>query len=146
MALHFSRNKVFTDPQMRVHTCTYCFQLLFDIWLLKCATSQADAWHPKLPLRPILHSTSGFGWAKLDFRDSVLLKFRVPFLNTGSQNGVTWIKGVFLQPHLKYITAALTVLNASAKQRSLLPQVKWCTVACEHADTFLRAQRWNHTT
>lgn len=39
MTLHFSSSKVYTDPQMCVHTSICCFQLLLGIQLLKCATS-----------------------------------------------------------------------------------------------------------
>lgn len=135
MALHVSRNKVFTDAQMHVHTSTYCFQLLFDIQLLKCATL-ADAWHPKLPLRPLFHSTSDFGWVKWDFWDPVLVNFRVLFLNAGSQNGVTWIKGLFYNPILNTLLLYLTVLEVSARQCSLVPLAKGCSVACEQPNAF----------
>lgn len=98
------------------------------------------------PLRPIFRRCSDFGWAKWDFRDPVLLKFRALFLNTGSQKRVTWIKGVFYNCILNILLLYLTVLEASARQWSLVPQAKWCSIAYEQANTFPKAHCWNHST
>lgn len=122
------------------------FYTLFPAFVWHSVTEMcylADAWHPKLPLRLIFHSTSDFGWIKWDFRDPILLNFRVLFLNTGSQNGIAWIS-LLHKPILNILLLYLTVLEASARQWSLVPQAKWCSMACEQANTVPKAPWWNH--
>lgn len=82
MTLHFSSSKVFTDPQMCV-TC--CYQLLFEIQLLKCATSmmfdiQSFSWDLYFIAHHFLSGANEI---------SGIQSFEVvSFLSTGSQNNL----------------------------------------------------------